>query len=182
MADPITSALVKDLVGRLTSAAIQEYGLLRGLKKDLSALNKTFEKIQRVLYDAEEKQKMLKDVEEWLRDLKSASLEAENVLDEAKTDCSKVKNIRKQLEDIDANRSRFQLTPTNIREDAARIGSEISNRETSSLVNLSKIYGRDEEKKMIVDKICYQDIGISHDVRVYAIWGMGGIGKTTLAQ
>ncbi|GKC54281.1 disease resistance protein [Tanacetum coccineum] len=50
---------------------------------------------------------------------------------------------------------------------------------------MSKIYGWDEEKKMIVDKICNQEIGIRHDIdniRVYAIWGMGGIGKTTLAQ
>nr|GEZ09184.1 disease resistance protein [Tanacetum cinerariifolium] len=39
MADPITSALVSDLVGRLTSAAIQEVGLLWGLENDLSALN-----------------------------------------------------------------------------------------------------------------------------------------------
>ncbi|PWA40862.1 Disease resistance protein [Artemisia annua] len=218
MADPIISALVNDLVGRFTSAAIQEYGLLRGVKNDLSALENTFKQIQGVLYDAEMKQTTQKDVEEWLRTLKSASLEAENVLDEAKTKAMiqrmhgemgrkykvrtfftsrhnpcmvktriahKVKNIRNKLEVIDANRSRFQLTPTNIREDVARIGGEFSNRETSSLVNLSKIYGRDAEKKMIVVKICNQEIGIRHegdDVRVYAIWGMGGIGKTTLAQ
>ncbi|PWA41238.1 Disease resistance protein [Artemisia annua] len=218
MADPFTSALVSDVVGRLTSAAIQEFGLLWGLENDLLALNNTFRQIQGVLYDAEMRQTNENGVKEWLKTLKSASLEVENVLDEAKTKAMiqrlhgemgrkykvrtfftsrynplmvktriahKVKNIRKKLEVTDANRSRFQLTPTNIREDAAGIGSEISNRETSSLVNLSKIYGRDEEKIMFIHKICNQDIGIRHDVddlRVYAIWGLGGIGKTTLAQ
>ncbi|PWA89163.1 Disease resistance protein [Artemisia annua] len=193
MAGPITSALVSDVVARLTSAAIQEVGLLWGLENDLSALNNTFRQIQGFLHDAEMRQKNEKAVEEWLMILKSASLEVENVLDEASTKAMiqslhnikhkvrtfftsrhkqimvkariahKVKNIREKLEDIDAYRSRFQLTPTNIREDAAR---------------------RDEEKKLIVDKICNQDIGShdSDDVRVYAIWGMGGIGKTTLAQ
>ncbi|GJT54269.1 disease resistance protein [Tanacetum coccineum] len=215
MADPITSALVSDLVGRLTSAAIQEVGLLWGLEDDLLALNNTFRQIQGVLHDAEKKQTTQEGVEEWLRTLKSASLEVENVIDEASTEAMiqsldsikhkartffsshhnpllvktriahKVKNIRKKLEVIDANRSKFQLTPSTVSVDAAGVGGQISNRETSSLVNLSKIYGRDEEKKMIVDTICNQDIGIPHDdddVRVYAIWGMGGIGKTTLAQ
>ncbi|PWA60474.1 Disease resistance protein [Artemisia annua] len=163
MADPIISALVEDLVGRLTSAAIQEYGLLRGLEKDLSALNKTFELIQAVLYDAEEKQKTQMDVEVWLKTLKSASLEVENVLDEAKTEAMirrlhremgkkyriraffsyrynpvmvrfriahKVKNIRKQLEDIDANRSRFQLISNTRSEDGAGIAKLVYNDET----------------------------------------------------
>ncbi|GJW31577.1 disease resistance protein [Tanacetum coccineum] len=80
MGDPITSALVSDLVGRLTSAAIQEVGLLWGLEDDLLALNNTFRQIQGVLHDAEKKQTTQKDVEEWLKTLKSASLEVENVI------------------------------------------------------------------------------------------------------
>nr|GEV29370.1 disease resistance protein [Tanacetum cinerariifolium] len=216
MADPITSALVIDVVGRLTSAAIQEYGLLTGLENELSALENTYKQIQGVLHDAETKQTNDKRVEEWLRTLKSASLEVENVLDEAKTEvmiqslheemgnkykrraffsyhrnpnmfkfkiAHKLKNIRKKLEVIDANRSTFQLTPNTVSEDATGIGGMISSRETSSLVNLSKIYGRDKEKIMLIDKICKKDIRHGDDdVRVYAIWGMGGIGKTTLAQ
>ncbi|GJR79299.1 disease resistance protein [Tanacetum coccineum] len=218
MVDPFTSALVSDVVGRLTSTAIDEYGLLRRLKNDLSALENTFKLIQGVLHDAEKKQTTQEGVKQWLKTLKSASLEVENVLDDAKTEAMiqrlhgemgkkykirafftsrynplmvktriahKVKNIREKLEDINANNTNFQLISTNIREDAAGIGSEILKRETSSLVNLSKIYGREEAKEMIVDKICNQDIGIRHDVdavRVYAIWGIGGIGKTTLAQ
>nr|GEW22966.1 disease resistance protein [Tanacetum cinerariifolium] len=169
MVDAAISALVNDVVGRLTSKAIQEYGLLRGLKIDLSALENTFKQTQGVLYDAEMKQTKQKDIEEWLMNLKFASLE----------------NMRKKLEDIDANRSKFKLTPNTTSKDDAGTGGEILNMETSSLVKLSKIYGRDAEKKMIVDKICNQDIGITHDdndVRVYAIWGMRGIAKTTLAQ
>ncbi|PWA64529.1 Disease resistance protein [Artemisia annua] len=212
----ITIALLSDIVVRSISEAIQEYGLLTGLEKDLSALERTFKQIQGVLVDAENKQTTLKGVEEWLRTLRSASLEVENVLDEAKTQAMiqslrremgkrykirdffsyhrnpskvkfkiahKLKNLRKKLEEIDANRSRFQLTPIDVSEDAVGIGGKISYTETSSLG--SKIYGRDEEKIMLIDKICNQDIGIRHghdDVRVYAIWGMGGIGKTTLAQ
>ncbi|PWA52538.1 Disease resistance protein [Artemisia annua] len=198
MADLITSALVSDVVGKLTSAAFQEVGLLWGLENDLLALNNTFRQIQGVLYDAEMRQTNEKAVEEWLRTLKSASLEVENVLDEASTVAMiqsldsikhkimvktriahKVKNIREKLEVINANRSLFQLTPTNIREAAAGIGSVISIRQPSSLMPLVEIYGRDEEKRMIVDKISRHDVD---DVRVYAIWGMGGIGKTTLAQ
>ncbi|GJS16552.1 disease resistance protein [Tanacetum coccineum] len=217
MAGSITIALVSDAVIRLTSKAFKEYGLLTDLENDLSALKETFKQIRGVLDDAEKKQTTQKGVEEWLRTLKSASLEVENVLDEAKTVAMmqrlhremgkrykirtylsyhrnpgmvkfkiahKLKNIRKKLEEINANGSKFQLTSNTTSEDGAGIRGEISNRETSSL-DLSKIYGRDEEKKVIVDKICNQDIGIRRDdddVRVYAIRGMGGIGKTTLAQ
>nr|GEV53168.1 disease resistance protein [Tanacetum cinerariifolium] len=154
MADPITSALVSDLVGRLTSAAIQEVGLLWGLENDLSALNNTFKQIQGVLHDAEKKQTTQKDVEEWLKTLKSASLEVENVLDKAKTEATiqslgtikhkartffsshhnpllvktriahKVKKIREKLEVIDANRSKFKLVSNTTSEDSAGTAEE----------------------------------------------------------
>ncbi|CAK9153376.1 unnamed protein product [Ilex paraguariensis] len=54
-------------------------------------------------------------------------------------------------------------------------------RKTGSLVIESEIYGRNKEKEMIVyvllSNLRYQD-----DLSVYAIWGMGGLGKTTLSQ
>ncbi|GJX53721.1 disease resistance protein [Tanacetum coccineum] len=91
----------------------------------------------------------------------------------------RLKNIRKKLEDINANKSTFELTPNAVSEDATGIGGTIPNRETGSLVNLSKIYTRDKEKIMLIDKICNQDTRHDDDdVRVYATWGMGGIGNT----
>ncbi|GKC27657.1 disease resistance protein [Tanacetum coccineum] len=117
----------------------------------LSALKNTLKQIQGVLYDADMKQTTQKGVEEWLKTLTSDSLEVENVLDEAFT-----KAMIQNLHSI-----KHKLTPSTVSVDATGVGGEILNSETSSLK--SKIYRRDEEKKMIVDKICNQDIGIPHD-------------------
>uniref|UniRef100_A0A251VTI6 Putative NB-ARC, P-loop containing nucleoside triphosphate hydrolase n=1 Tax=Helianthus annuus TaxID=4232 RepID=A0A251VTI6_HELAN len=58
-------------------------------------------------------------------------------------------------------------------------------RETSSVIHdTSVIMGRNEERDMVIGDICNKDIGKHEngEVRVYGIWGMGGLGKTTLAQ
>ncbi|GKA38075.1 hypothetical protein Tco_0724640, partial [Tanacetum coccineum] len=129
--NPFTSALVRDLVRRFNFAAINEVGLHWGLKKDLSALNR---QIQGVLHDAKKKQTTQEGVEEWQD---SQILEPENVLDEAR-----------RYDTKPGRQSRFHLTPnTACDEVGAGIVGEISNRETSSL--RSKIYLRDEEKKII---------------------------------
>ncbi|GJU10985.1 disease resistance protein [Tanacetum coccineum] len=190
MADPFTSALVSDVVGRLTSTAIDEYGLLRRLKNDLSALENTFKLIQEVenvLDDAKTEAMIQRLHGEMGKKYKISAFFTSlyNPLMVKTRIAHKVKNIREKLEDIKANKSNFQLTSTNIREDAAGIGSEILKRETSSLINLSKIYGREEAKERWIVKDLYQDYWHDmdvDDVQVYAIWGIGGIGKTTLAQ
>lgn len=74
---------------RLTSAAIEKYGLLRELETNRLALKNTFSQIQAVLPDAEMKQTKEKDLDEWLGTLKSASLEVENVIGKASTKANK---------------------------------------------------------------------------------------------
>ncbi|KAJ9559297.1 hypothetical protein OSB04_013911 [Centaurea solstitialis] len=218
MADAAVSFIVSDALWKLTSSTIQKYRLLHGVEDDVAALRNTLEQIQAVLEDAEVKQKKQKAVETWLKSLRSASLELENVLDEVSIEAMqqrlrlliqrgiiyrvraffssnynqlrfrikiirKVKDIRRRLDSIAANRSNFNLSQATISVDA-RVGGDRKSVETSSLVHLSKTYGRDAEIEMITQKICNKDIARHHadDVRVYAIWGMGGVGKTTLAQ
>ncbi|KAJ9559159.1 hypothetical protein OSB04_013773 [Centaurea solstitialis] len=215
MADGIVSGLVSDVLKTLASTAFQEFKRLRALEGDVSALRDTYTLIQAVLADAEVKQREQKAVEEWLRRLRSASLELENILDDVVTDAmvqrlrneiergikhkvraffssnhnpllvrvrvaNKVKAIRRKLEVIDTEKSRYQLTSN-----AGVVVDDTTNmEETTSLVPVFEIYGRDEEVNTVVEKICSKDIirdGVE-GVQVYVVWGMGGMGKTTLAQ
>ncbi|XP_028084984.1 putative disease resistance protein RGA3 [Camellia sinensis] len=58
---------------------------------------------------------------------------------------------------------------------------EMERGQTSSLVNESEIYGRNDEKEEII-KLLIDNFSCDDDVSVYAICGTGGLGKTTLAQ
>ncbi|KAJ0613137.1 putative virus X resistance protein-like, coiled-coil [Helianthus annuus] len=222
MGDAPVSALVKEVIGRLTSELIKEFGLLRRFKGDILALKEDFEQIQAVLEDAEEKQVKEKAVELWLQRLRSASLKVENVLDGISTEAllrslhkeidiergikigikykvrasfskfkfrvraaHNVKAIRTKLDDIASKRLKFNLTSSDTSHVDVGVEGEMPNRETSSLIlDSSKILGRDEEVEMVTRTICNKDIGKyeNGEIRVYGIWGMGGLGKTTLAQ
>ncbi|KAJ0811057.1 putative virus X resistance protein-like, coiled-coil [Helianthus annuus] len=221
MADVGVAVLVKEVVRILGSVANQEFTLLRGLEGDISSLKDDFEQIQAVLQDAEEKRVKNNAVEVWLKRLRSASLEAENVLDEISTEAllqslhkqrgfkprvraffssnhnkymtrvriaHKVKDIRSKLDVINSERFKLDLTPsapTSHVDDTEVVGQMLPDRETSSVIHdTSVIMGRNEERDMVIGDICNKDIGKHEngEVRVYGIWGMGGLGKTTLAQ
>ncbi|KAJ0735484.1 putative virus X resistance protein-like, coiled-coil [Helianthus annuus] len=220
MADVGVAVLVKEVVGILGSVANQELALLRGLKNDILTLKNDFERIQAVLQDAEVKRVKNNAVEVWLKQLRLASLEAENVLDEIATEAllqslhkqrgikprvraffssnhnkymtrvriaHKVKDIKSKLDVINSERFKLDLTPsasTSHLDDTEVVG-QMPDRETSSVIHDTLvIMGRNEERDMVIGSICNKDIGKHEngEVRVYGIWGMGGLGKTTLTQ
>jgi ATP-dependent Clp protease ATP-binding subunit ClpA len=51
-------------------------------------------------------------------------------------------------------------------------------RETSSLMSEDKLFGRENEKQMITDWLASSNTNIS----VFSLVGVGGVGKTALAQ
>ncbi|KAJ6370809.1 hypothetical protein OIU77_001337 [Salix suchowensis] len=84
--------------------------------------------------------------------------------------------MREKLDDIADDKNNFGL--------ASKVGDIGANhtydasRLTSSLVNESEILGRGKEKEELVNILLTN----ADDLSINAVWGMGGLGKTTLAQ
>ncbi|KAL0424038.1 UNVERIFIED_CONTAM: putative disease resistance protein RGA1 [Sesamum radiatum] len=210
MADGIVSAVVETVLGLLSSAALQEIGALWGLKNELESLESILCTVQLVLQDAEIMQRKSQALQSWLRKLKYAAYDAENVLDRVATEglkrradsargmqrklnsflskrnpllfrlkmVNQVRNIRGRLDALAKERFDFHLGDGVVEN---RFGESFDSRQTSSLVNELYVYGTNEEKEMIVEKML-DAVRDQDDLSVYAVWGMGGLGKTTLVQ
>ncbi|XP_058108844.1 putative disease resistance protein RGA3 [Magnolia sinica] len=96
---------------------------------------------------------------------------------------SRIKEVRDRLDDIDKEKSQLGLrvySGESVREDREVRQSEIRERETGSQLDRSSIVGRELEKDVILDLLLRE---VNDQVPlVVSIVGMGGLGKTILAQ
>jgi len=89
----------------------------------------------------------------------------------------KMKSIRERLDEIADERSKFHLIEI-VRE---RRSGVLDWRQTTSIITQPQVYGRDEDNNKIVEFLVGDGSSFA-DLSVYPIVGVGGIGKTTLAQ
>ncbi|AES96283.1 putative P-loop containing nucleoside triphosphate hydrolase [Medicago truncatula] len=89
----------------------------------------------------------------------------------------KMKRIRERLDEIAEERSKFHLTEI-VRE---RRSGVLDWRQTTSNITQPQVFGRNEDKDQIVDFLV-DDAYTCEDLSVYPVVGLGGLGKTTLAQ
>ncbi|KAB1225555.1 putative disease resistance RPP13-like protein 1 [Morella rubra] len=202
----LLSAFLQVVIDRAASREVIDFlrrhkligGLVYKLKTALMAVNVLVE-------DAEEKQATKPNVKTWLDELKDAVYEAEDILDkvatqalrrkldaEFETTAMKVRNrtyaslslykLRGKIEEVHDRLKSLadQKDVIGLREGVTGRPSERSPT-TSLMVEESGIFGRDADREEIIKGLLSVDKG-GNEVGVIAIVGMGGMGKTTLAQ
>ncbi|KAL2658556.1 hypothetical protein AAZV13_03G031100 [Glycine max] len=188
------SAFLDVLFDRLASPEFVH--LIRGKKlgkKLLQKLETTLRVVGAVLDDAEKKQITNTNVKHWLHAFKDAVYEADDLLDHVFTKAATQNKVRdlisrfsnrkivSKLEDIVVTlESHLKLKESlDLKESAVENLSWKA--PSTSLEDGSHIYGREKDKEAII-KLLSEDNSDGSEVSVVPIVGMGGVGKTTLAQ
>ncbi|CAJ2664751.1 putative disease resistance protein RGA1 [Trifolium pratense] len=208
MAETILYSVATSLINSLASAALHEFARINGVMGELERLKNTVESIKAVLLDADEKQEKSHAVQNWVRRLKDVLIPADDLLDEfliqdmiQKRDEPHRNKVKKVLRSFSPNKFALRHKMTNEIEKIQKMFDDVVRdmtglnlnpkvgvvektnnewRETSSYVLESNIIGRDDDKEKIVS-LLRQSHG-DQNVSLVAIVGIGGLGKTTLAQ
>ncbi|KAL4355623.1 hypothetical protein AHAS_Ahas09G0005200 [Arachis hypogaea] len=193
----MAETLLEIVLEKLTPLILNEFAAFFGIREKAEELTLTLELIKAVLDDAEEKQWSNRPLKVWLQQLKNAMYVMDDILDQLSTQSSqpgcfsslnpkvihqrelgkKLNKMIVRLDRIAQRRSNFDL-----RQVVRKRSSEVAEwRQTSSTIAVPQVYGRDEDKKRVVDFLLSPSRS-SESLSVYAIVGLGGLGKTTLVQ
>ncbi|XP_045086127.2 putative disease resistance protein RGA3 [Aegilops tauschii subsp. strangulata] len=198
----LASAVVSAVGNKLGSAIGDEVTMLCNFKDDLKDMKDTLQYMEAALKDAERRSVSEELVRLWLNQLKNAAYDISYMLDEfqansepasrkmiGKLDCFaiapkitmayKMKKMRGQLRKIKEDHESFKFTYDN--SSLINVHQFPDPRETTSNVIESLIIGRDRDMMNALSLLSKNDNN-KEDTIVLPICGLGGIGKTTLAQ
>ncbi|XP_050275282.1 putative disease resistance protein RGA3 isoform X5 [Quercus robur] len=208
--DQLGSLIASEFKDRFGSLLASEVASIVNVKEEVKKLERKFHEIQAKLNDAEERQVKEEAVRLWLKKLNDVSYEMGDVLDEwntakIKADIEKeeeaeastakrrkvlslvstffqrrdialkIKEITEKLDEIDGEGDMYRFVLT-------RGNEEVMRPLTDSHVDVSSILGRDEVKGDLVNSLLGKGNEEERSPHVISLAGMGGVGKTTLAQ
>ncbi|XP_057990304.1 putative disease resistance protein RGA1 [Hevea brasiliensis] len=207
MAEAFLFDLAIKIMTMLGSHTIQEIGLYYGFKDELHKLNRMVSTIKVVLLHAEELSSENLQVKEWLSMLKDAFYDADDLLDELSLKAlqkqvmtgtrmakevrlffsssnpfayglkmaHKIKAIRETLAEIAENKKFFLEE----RHEERRIAANKARDQVHSSPP-EVVVGREHDKEAIIELLMKSSD--EENVSIIPIIGIGGLGKTTLAQ
>ncbi|XP_021293332.1 putative disease resistance protein RGA1 [Herrania umbratica] len=209
MAEAFLFNIADGILRKLGNLTLQEMGLIWGVKEELEKLKNTVSTIKAVLLDAEEQHVRSHEVIDWLGKLKDAVYDADDLLDDFATHVlqrqvmmqgkrgkqvsflfskanqvaynlkigHQIKAIRQRLDAIAADKTKYHLTDRSL---ISIPVVKVERKQTHSFVRKEDVVGREGDKDAIMKRLLDSDV--ADNVSVIPILGIGGQGKTTVAQ
>ncbi|KAK8262199.1 hypothetical protein V6Z11_D13G240200 [Gossypium hirsutum] len=207
MAETFLFNIAERVVEKIVGLTVDEVRLAFNVKTDLKKLEDTMISIKAVLLDAERQQHQNEKLRLCMWKLRDIFYNAEDVIDDFKCEALRkqdainhpnINNLKVRLLGSCCLPLSFYLKMSHkIKDINGRLGElatewksfdlrqcsdnrHVFRRETISFVDSSDVIGRDEDKKNIISMLMKPSE--ARNVPVIPIVGIGGLGKTTLAQ
>uniref|UniRef100_A0A0D9WES7 NB-ARC domain-containing protein n=1 Tax=Leersia perrieri TaxID=77586 RepID=A0A0D9WES7_9ORYZ len=198
----LASIVLREVARKLGSAAGDQITAQWNFTKELDGMRMTLESVRALLRDAERRSAREEAVRLWLKRLKNAAYDISDMLDDFQTNASdagkkkgvfhsfatttsrfpmanKMKKMKKELAKITEEHKNFSFVP--IPNTASTEQDPVDPRpQLPEWTDETAIIGRSQDKRNIMDALLKR--GSNDGIMILPIYGIGGVGKTTLAH